>query len=84
MNPTCQLEYSSGDADLTVCGKDAVATCADCGTAICADCLMECCGDLFCGQCYEYHATHSCVKKPVQNERTTESSRFGSASSKAS
>ena len=26
-------------------------------------------GVLFCGQWYEYHVTHSCVRKPVQNER---------------
>jgi hypothetical protein len=53
---------------VTPCGKRTVAECADCGTAICSDCRFECCGDSFCGQCYDYHVTHSCVRKPVQNE----------------
>src|SRR6266478_5783312 len=52
-----------------LCGKPAVTKCADCGSAICSDCSEECCGDSFCGQCYDYHSTHSCVRKPVQNER---------------
>jgi len=50
------------------CGKTAVAKCSDCGSAICADCQLECCGDSFCEPCHDYHVTHSCVKKPVQNE----------------
>jgi hypothetical protein len=50
------------------CGKTAVAKCGDCGAAICSDCQLECCGDSFCGVCYDYHATTSCVRKPVQNE----------------
>ena len=66
----CQIEYVSSDSDNGMpCGKTAVAKCADCGTAICSDCCVECCGDSFCGQCYDYHTTHSCVRKPVQNER---------------
>ena len=64
----CQIEYTSGGTDVTPCGKPAVARCADCGTSICSDCQLECCGDSFCELCYDYHATHSCVKKPVQNE----------------
>lgn len=47
------------------CGKRAVAKCADCREAICSDCSTECCGDSFCGQCNDYHVTHSCVRKPV-------------------
>jgi hypothetical protein len=64
--PNYQIEYvSSGSADVTTCGKPAVAECADCGASICSDCQMECCGDSFCGVCYDYHLTHSCVEKPV-------------------
>src|SRR6266478_857727 len=47
------------------------AKCADCGASICSDCCVECCGSSFCGQCYDYHVTHSCARKPVQNERHT-------------
>jgi hypothetical protein len=64
----CQIEFANDDAGMP-CGKLAVAKCADCGSAICSDCCVECCGDSFCGQCYDYHVTHSCVRKPVQNER---------------
>src|SRR4029077_11387552 len=49
--------------------KRAVAECADCGKAICDGCRMECCGDSYCGQCYDYHETHTCVRKHVQSER---------------
>ncbi len=31
-------------------------------------CRTECCGDSYCGQCYDYHKTHTCVRKPVQSE----------------
>jgi hypothetical protein len=66
----CQIEFVSSDSDLgTLCGKPAVTKCADCGTAICANCRLECCGDSFCRVCYNYHITHSCLRKPVQNER---------------
>src|SRR5437667_8844060 len=66
---SCQIEYAtSGRADAIPCGKRVVAECADCGAAICSACRLECCGDSFCGYCYDYHATHSCVKKPAQNE----------------
>jgi hypothetical protein len=65
----CQVEYGQSErTDTFPCGKPAVAECSDCGISICSDCREECCGDWFCGQCYDYHATHSCVKKPVQNE----------------
>jgi hypothetical protein len=30
---------------------------------------LECCGDSFCGPCHDYHVTHACVRKPVQNVR---------------
>jgi hypothetical protein len=70
MNQFCQIEYVSSDSDAgTPCGKPAVAKCSDCGSAICSDCCMECCGDSFCELCYDYHVTHSCVRKPIQNER---------------
>ncbi len=70
MNPFCQIEYVSSDSDVGMpCGKPAVAKCADCGSAICSDCCVECCGDSFCELFYDYHAAHSCVRKPVQNER---------------
>jgi hypothetical protein len=70
MSRTCQIEYVSSDSDVgMVCGKPAVARCSDCGMAICSDSLMECCGDSFCGQCYDYHATNTCLRKPVQRER---------------
>jgi len=52
--------------------KRAVAECADCGKAICDGCRMECCGDSYCGQCYDYHETHTCVRKPVQSERRSQ------------
>ena len=66
---SCEIEYvRSGRVDAIPCGKRVVAECADCGAAICSDCRLECCGDSFCGYSYDYHATHSCVKKPVQNQ----------------
>jgi hypothetical protein len=66
---SCQIGYATmGSIEVTPCDKRAVAKCADCGTAICSDCLFSCCGDLFCGQCDDYHVTHTCLKKPVQNE----------------
>lgn len=66
----CQIEYvSGGNADSVPCGRVAVAECADCGVPICSECRTECCEDSFCGQCYDYHATNSCMKKPVQSER---------------
>jgi hypothetical protein len=40
----CQIEYTSGETDVTPCGKPAVAKSADCGAAICSDCRFECCG----------------------------------------
>jgi hypothetical protein len=63
----CQIEFANDDVG-TPCSKPAVAKCSDCGTAICSDCCTECCGDSFCDLCYDYHVTHSCVRKPVQNE----------------
>jgi hypothetical protein len=66
---SCQIGYTTlGSVEVAPCGKRAVANCADCGVAICSDCRSECCGDSFCSHCYDYHAAHSCVKKPVQNE----------------
>jgi hypothetical protein len=64
----CQIEFANDDVGMP-CGKSAVAKCSDCGSAICSDCCTECCGESFCGQCYDYHLTNSCVRKPVQNER---------------
>src|SRR5438477_2697413 len=63
----CRSRTSGSDVG-TLCGKPAVAKCADCGTAICSDCCEEYCGDSFCGQCYEYHVANSCVSKAVHNE----------------
>jgi hypothetical protein len=38
---------------------------------------MECCGHSFCGQCYDYHVTHSCVKKlGVEEEKMPETRTF--------
>ena len=51
-----------------LCGKTAVAKCVECGFSICSDCNKECCDDSFCGLCYEYHTTHSCLRKTVHNE----------------
>ena len=49
--PNCQVEYvSSHSDDGRLCGKPAIAECADCGTAICSDCRLDCCGDSFCSQ----------------------------------
>jgi hypothetical protein len=65
----CQIEFVSSDSDNGMpCGKPGVTKCADCGVAICSDCRMECCGHSFCELCYDYHAAHACVKKPVQSE----------------
>jgi len=70
MSPFCQIEYVSSDSDKGVpCDKTAVAKCTDCGSAICDNCSTECCGDSLCELCYDYYVTHSCVRKPVQNER---------------
>ena len=69
MSGFCQLEYVSSDSDVGVpCVKPAVAKCADCGAAICSECQLDCCGNSFCELCYDYHLTHSCLRKPVQNE----------------
>jgi hypothetical protein len=68
----CEIEYAasySGDQSL-LCGKRAIARCADCGSAICSECRFECCGDSFCDQCFDYHGTHTCLKKPVQKSIT--------------
>jgi hypothetical protein len=65
----CGIEYAAAWSDEGLpCGKRAVARCADCGVSICSDCLMECCGQSFCGQCYDYHVTHVCLKKPVESD----------------
>jgi len=67
---SCQIGYASiGSVEVTPCGKHAVAKCADCGSAICSDCRFWCCRDGFCEQCYDYHVTYTCLRKPVQNER---------------
>ena len=74
----CQIEFVSSDGDVGMaCGKPAVAKCADCGASICSDCQLACCGDSFCGQCYDYHITNTCVRKPVQNVRPLQT--FGSS-----
>jgi hypothetical protein len=63
----CGIEYAAAWSDQGLpCGKLAVARCADCGVSICSDCLMDCCGQLFCGQCYDYHVTHTCL--PVESD----------------
>jgi hypothetical protein len=68
----CQVEFGRSErADTVPCGKPAIAECADSGAAICSECRSECCGDSFCGQCYDYHVTHSCVRKFLQNQRKT-------------
>jgi hypothetical protein len=64
----CQIDFANDDIGMP-CGKPAVARRADCGAAICSDCCTKCCGGgSFCGQCYEYHVTHDCLRKPVQSE----------------
>jgi hypothetical protein len=70
----CQIEFANDDVGMP-CGKAAVAKCGDCGMSVCADCSQECCGQSFCDQCYDYHVTHSCVRKPVQRERSPYSLR---------
>ena len=70
--PKCQIEFVASHSDVgTVCGKPAIAICADCGLAICSDCRHECCDNSFCELCYDYHATHTCLRKPVKGERRT-------------
>jgi len=65
----------SSDSDVgTQCHKPAVATRADCRSAICSACCMECCGQSFCVVCGDYHATHFCVRKPVQSNANARSS----------
>jgi hypothetical protein len=82
---TCQVEYSSsGEAGGMPCRKPAVAQCADCGASICANCRVACCGDSFCDQCYHYHATHSCLKRPVPSERDPRAREFLSQGTRAS
>jgi hypothetical protein len=81
----CQIEFVSSDSDVgMLCGKPTVTKCGDCGAAICSDCQLECCGDSFCELCHDYHVTHSCVRKPVQNERQPFPTVFGSSQDKAS
>jgi hypothetical protein len=80
----CQIEYVSSDSDNGMpCGKPAIAKCGDCGAAICDDCRVECCGQSFCELCGDYHSTHACVRKPVQNERQSIPTAFGSSANKA-
>ena len=69
MSPSCQIEFANDDAGMP-CGKTAVSKCSDCGTAICYDSCTECCGQSFCELCHDYHVTQSCLRKPVQNERS--------------
>jgi hypothetical protein len=70
----CRIIFGASDSDVgTPCGKSAVATCADCGSAICSNCRMACCGNSFCESCYDYHVTHACLRKPVQNVTTADS-----------
>lgn len=70
MPQVCQIEHVASDSGVgTPCNNTAVAECGDCGIAICYDCRTWCCGQSFCEQCGDYHATNSCVRKPVQNER---------------
>jgi hypothetical protein len=65
----CQIEHVSSDSDVGMpCSNRAVATDDDCGAAICADCRVWCCGESFCQWCSDYHTTHSCLRKSVQNE----------------
>jgi hypothetical protein len=67
----CQIEFVSSDSDVGApCGNTAVTKCSDCGVAICSDCRMERCGHSFCELCYDYHVTHFCLRKPVQNVPT--------------
>jgi len=62
---SCQIEFAYNKAATVHCGKPAIAKCADCGTSICSDCRTECCEQSFCDYCYEYHAAHSCLRKPA-------------------
>jgi predicted short-subunit dehydrogenase-like oxidoreductase (DUF2520 family) len=74
----CQIEFVSSDSDIGMpCGKPAVTKCSDCGTSIGSECSFECCGDSFCVLCYDYHVTHACVRKAVQNVRPLQT--FGSS-----
>jgi len=66
---SCEIEYHR-----IPCGKLAGLKCAHCGLAVCADCRMWCCGKPFCGLCGESQVSH-CVKKSVQSERQSKSSR---------
>jgi hypothetical protein len=85
MNAFCQIEYVYSDSDVgTPCGKPAVAECADCGMAICSGCRLECCGESFCEPSYDYHVTHACLRKPVQNEHDPLPTAFHPTSNKAS
>jgi hypothetical protein len=69
----CTIEYAASWSDQSLpCGKRAVARCADCGSSICSDCSLECCGRSFCGQCYDYHMKHVCLRKPVQSDQGTQ------------
>jgi len=76
MSPNCQIEHGATDSDVgTPCSNRAVATCAGCGAAICSDCRRWCCGQSFCQWCGDYRATHSCLRKQVENEQQVFSSR---------
>jgi hypothetical protein len=65
---SCLIEFANADGDSIRCGQSAVADCADCGLSICSDCRAECCGESFCDYCYDYHLTHSCLRKPAQTD----------------
>ena len=66
---SCQIHFDQGSGNAMLCGKPAVADCADCGISLCFDCRTECCGESFCDYCYEYHANYSCPRKTAVKHR---------------
>lgn len=59
---------SAGDEWGEVCGRLAIAKCADCGARICAEHANRCgkCGLRFCGSCLGFHLADE--GKPAHGE----------------
>ena len=66
----CACVFVDSDSDVIVqCGRTVIATCSECGMQqdVSIGCV-ECCEQSFCGVCYDYNATVSCLRKSVRSQ----------------